>query len=85
MPKELLPTREGFILKAQVMSDLVPPCFSGLAMLDKMTESARPIARPTSIQHPSATITTTLAYTATILTSTSYCHQTTTTTSHVIT
>ena len=48
VPKELLPTGEGFILKAQVMSDLVPPRFSGLAMLDKMTESARTIAKWTA-------------------------------------
>ena len=48
MPEELLPTRKGFVLKAQVMVDLVPPRFSGLAMLDKVTKCARTIAKWTA-------------------------------------
>ena len=45
MPEELLPTGEGFILETKVMGDLITPRFSGLAVLDEMTEGARTIAK----------------------------------------
>ena len=48
VPEELLPTGEGLILKAQVMIDLIPPSFSGLAVLNEVSKSARTIAKWTA-------------------------------------